>query len=224
MSTALMSSESQIEPRQQRLADMKLEVIVIPVSDVDRAKRFYTSLGWRLDMDFVANEQYRVIQFTPPGSGCSVIFGTGVTARATAPVQGLYLIVSDVEATRAQLIARGVQVSEPFYDAGGVFHHASGEGRVNGAHPQRRSYATYASFKDPDGNGWFLQEVTVRLPGHIESDQTVFTSAIELTRALHRASVALSDHEKRIGKQDVEWQAWCAEYIVREQAGKPLPA
>jgi catechol 2,3-dioxygenase-like lactoylglutathione lyase family enzyme len=223
MSSNVMRKELAVEVPRARAADMKLEVIVIPVSDVDRAKSFYTSLGWRLDMDFAANENFRVIQFTPPGSWCSIIFGTGITTAVPGSAQGIHLIVSDVEETRAELIARGVEVSEPFYDAGGVFHHVGGECRVSGPHPQRTSYATYASFKDPDGNGWFFQEVTVRLPGHVDSDNTVFTSSIELTRALRRATAAHSEYQKRIGKQDSDWQAWCADFIVREQAGKPLP-
>jgi catechol 2,3-dioxygenase-like lactoylglutathione lyase family enzyme len=148
------------------IGDMMLEVVVLPVSDVDRAKRFYANLGWRLDMDFAASDAYRVIQFTPPASSCSIIFGKGVTAAAPGSSQGLHLIVSNVEATRIKLRERGVEVSEPFYDTGGVFHHIDGECRADGVHPHRGSYGTYASFKDPDGNSWFFQEVTVRLPGH----------------------------------------------------------
>lgn len=148
------------------IGDMMLEVIVIPVSDVDRAKDFYSNLGWRLDLDFAAGDAYRVVQFTPSGSSCSIMFGTGITAAEPGSAQNLHLIVSDVEATRARLRDRGIEVSEPFYDAGGVFHHANGDCRVDGPHPKRQSYGTYASFKDPDGNGWFFQEVTARLPGH----------------------------------------------------------
>ncbi len=148
------------------IGEMMLEVVVIPVSDVDRAKRFYADLGWRLDLDFAAGDGYRVVQFTPPASSCSIIFGKGVTAAAPGSTQGLHLIVADVQAIRSKLRERGVEVSGPFHDSGGVFHHVNGECRVDAVHPQRSSYATYASFKDPDGNGWFLQEVTIRLPGH----------------------------------------------------------
>jgi catechol 2,3-dioxygenase-like lactoylglutathione lyase family enzyme len=165
--------------------DMKLEVVVIPVSDVDRAKRFYSDLGWRLDIDYTAEDDFRVIQFTPPGSGCSVIFGTNVTAAAPGSVQGLHLIVSDIEAARDELIRRGVEISELFHDAGGVFHHAGGESLLSGPNPQRQSFASYASFSDPDGNGWLFQEVTAHLSGHIEAGDTRFTS--QLVNALRRA-------------------------------------
>jgi predicted enzyme related to lactoylglutathione lyase len=205
-------------------ADMKFEVVVIPVSDVDRAKQFYAALGWRLDIDFAASTQYRVVQFTPPGSGCSIIFGNGITPTAPGSVQGLYLIVSDIEDARAELIHRGVKVSEPFYDAGGIFHHLDGEGIVTGLHPQRKSYGSYLSFNDPDGNGWFLQEVTARLPGHELSSDVEFDSSTELARALRRAAAAHGEHERRIGKRDIDWADWYADYISSEQAGKALPA
>jgi catechol 2,3-dioxygenase-like lactoylglutathione lyase family enzyme len=145
--------------------DMKLEVVVIPVSDVDRTKDFYKTLGWRLDADFVTSEDFRVVQLTPPGSEASIIFGKGVSLAEPGSVQGLYLIVYDIEAARAELVDRGVEVSEIFHDIGGIFHHAGTEGRVPGPDPNRRDYASYASFSDPDGNGWVLQEVRVRLPG-----------------------------------------------------------
>ena len=205
-------------------ADMKFEVVVIPVSDVDRAKQFYAALGWRLDIDFAASKQYRVVQFTPPGSGCSIIFGIGITPTAPGSVQGLYLIVSDIEDARAELIDRGVKVSEPFHDAGGIFHHLDGEGIVTGLHPQRKSYGSYLSFNDPDGNGWFLQEVTARLPGHELSSDVEFDSSTELARALRRAAAAHGEHERRIGKRDIDWADWYADYISSEQAGKALPA
>jgi catechol 2,3-dioxygenase-like lactoylglutathione lyase family enzyme len=154
--------------------EMKLEIVVIPVSDVDRAKLFYGSLGWRLDADFAAGDDFRVIQFTPTGSGCSVIFGKNVTPAAPGSAKGLYLIVSDIEAARAELLARGVEVGEAFHDAGDV--HAGpdepylfGRLRVRGADPEHRSYRSFASFSDPDGNGWMLQEITVRLPGRVDS-------------------------------------------------------
>jgi catechol 2,3-dioxygenase-like lactoylglutathione lyase family enzyme len=144
--------------------DMKLEVVVIPVSDVDRAKDFYTGLGWRLDANFGAGD-FRVVQLTPPGSRCSIIFGTGVTTAAPGSTQGLQLIVTDVEAARSELASHGVDVSEVFHDAGGVFHHAGEQARVLGRDPDGRSYASFASFNDPDGNSWFVQEITTRLPG-----------------------------------------------------------
>jgi catechol 2,3-dioxygenase-like lactoylglutathione lyase family enzyme len=144
---------------------MRLEVVVIPVSDVDRAKEFYERLGWRLDADVVTSDDFRVIQLTPPGSPCSIIFGTGITTAAPGSADGLYLVVDDIEAARAELIEHGVQVSEVFHDAGGVFHHAGTTARLPGPDPIRTSYASFASFNDPDGNGWMLQEVTTRLPG-----------------------------------------------------------
>src|SRR5262249_20435097 len=153
--------------------DAKLEVIVIPVSDVNRAKEFYAKLGWRLDADFAAGDEWRVIQFTPPGSGCSVIFGKNVTAATPGSAQGLYLAVSDIEAGREDLLGRGIEVSEVFH-GGSVFvgpdePYLFGSARVGGPDPEHRSYRSYVSFKDPDGNGWLLQEVTTRLPGRIDS-------------------------------------------------------
>jgi catechol 2,3-dioxygenase-like lactoylglutathione lyase family enzyme len=166
--------------------DMKLEVVVIPVSDVDRAKSFYSRLGWRLDLDFAKGEGFRVVQFTPPGSGCSVILGTNVTAAVPGSAQGLHLVVSDIVATRDELRRRGVEISELFHDAGGVFHHADSECRLSGPSPQRRSYASYASFEDPDGNGWLIQEVTVRLPGNPETWDIDFSA--QLADVLRKAS------------------------------------
>jgi len=203
---------------------MKLEVVVIAVSDVDRAKRFYHGLGWRLDADVVTGDDFRVVQFTPPGSPCSIIFGTGVTSALPGSAQGLHLIVSDIEAARAELLDRGVEASELFHDVGGVFHHAGREGRVSGRDAKRRSYASFASFSDPDGNGWLLQEVTVRLPGRLEADGTIFSSSTELATALRRAAAAHGEHEKRSGQHDANWPDWYAEYVVREQAGKQLPS
>jgi catechol 2,3-dioxygenase-like lactoylglutathione lyase family enzyme len=145
--------------------DMKLEVVVVPVSDVDKAKGFYQALGWRLDADFVTGEDFRVVQLTPPGSPCSVIFGTGITSATPGSAQGLQLVVTDVEAARTELTARGADVSEVFHDVGGVFHHAGTAGRVTGPAPEHQSYGSFASFSDPDGNEWFVQEVTERLPG-----------------------------------------------------------
>jgi catechol 2,3-dioxygenase-like lactoylglutathione lyase family enzyme len=201
--------------------DMKFEIVVVPVSDVDRAKRFYDSLGWRLDADFAAGDDYRVIQFTPPGSGCSVIFGKNVTAGGPGAAQGLYLIVSDIEAARNELLARGVAVSEAFHGADGVYAGADeaylfGRQRASGPDPEHRSYRSFASFKDPDGNGWLFQEITTRLPGRVDAD-TTFTSSTDLAAAMRRAAVAHGEHEKRIGQHDEAWADWYADYIVREQ-------
>ena len=208
--------------------DIKLEVVVIPVSDVDRAKKFYESLGWRLDADFANGEDWRCIQFTPPGSGCSIIFGKNVTAAAPGSAQGLYLIVSDIEAARNKLLRRGVEISEVFRDAGSV--HAGtdepylfGRRRVSGPDPEHRSYHSFASFSDPDGNGWLFQEVTTRLPGRIDPATTSFASANDLARALRRAEAAHGQHEKRIGQRDANWPDWYAAYMVAEQTGGELP-
>jgi catechol 2,3-dioxygenase-like lactoylglutathione lyase family enzyme len=199
--------------------DMKLEVVVIPVSDVDRAKQFYASLGWRLDVDIAKDEQFRVVHFTPPGSQCSVLFGKGVTTQEPGSAQGLHLIVSNVDAARAALVDRGIEVSEIFHDIGGVFHHAGTEGRVSGLHPERKSYGSFASFSDPDGNGWVFQEVTTRHAGRISEDQTTFTSAYELAGALRRAAAAHGEHEKQIGQHDENWPDWYADYMVKEPKG-----
>ena len=211
-----------------RTLAMKLEVIVIPVADVDRAKQFYGGLGWRLDADFAFDDGFRLVQFTPPGSAASVIFGTNVTPAAPGSAKGIYLVVSDIEAARKDLLSRGVNVSEPFHSGGDVHTGADepylfGSVRVGGPDPERRSYFSLASFSDPDGNGWLLQEVTARLPGRIEAD-TTFTSATELAAALRRAAAAHGEHEKRTGGHDVNWPDWYAEYIVREQAGESSPS
>ena len=229
MSNTQMRSETATDTATARRLDMKLEVVVIPVSDVDRAKRFYGGLGWRLDADFAAGDDFRVIQFTPPSSGCSVIFGKNVTAAAPGSAQGLYLIVSDIEAARNELRGRGVDVSEVFHDASGVYAgtdepYLFGRRRVGGPDPEHRSYRSFASFRDPDGNGWLFQELTTRLPGRVDADITRFTSPSELASALRRAEVAHGEHEKRTGQRDADWPNWYAEYIVREQAGKELPS
>ncbi|MGO4439641.1 VOC family protein [Rhizobium sp. RAF56] len=222
-------SETANGPAHAKKVDMKFEVVVVPVSDVDRAKSFYDGLGWRLDADFASGDDYRVIQFTPPGSGCSVIFGKNVTAAAPGSAQGLYLIVSDVKAARDDLVGRGVSVSEIFHDAGGVFTGPDepflfGRTRVRGPDPDKRSYRSYASFNDPDGNGWLFQEVTERLPGRIDADDTTFASQADLASALRRAETAHGEHEKRTGGgRDENWPEWYAEYMISEQAGKPLP-
>ncbi|MGO4123065.1 VOC family protein [Inquilinus sp. YAF38] len=219
----MTNTQMRVEPARAQAIDTKLEVIVIPVSDVERAKGFYSGLGWRLDGDFATDGGFRVMQFTPPGSPCSIIFGTGVTSAAPGSAQGLHLIVSDVEAARAEFASRGVEVSEVFHDAGGIFHHADQDGRVPGPDPRRRSYASFASFSDPDGNGWVFQEITARLPGRVDGD-TMFTSSADLAAALRRAAAAHGEHEKRTGGQhDANWPDWYAEYIIREQAGHDLP-
>ncbi|MGA2900710.1 MAG: VOC family protein [Candidatus Acidiferrales bacterium] len=207
--------------------DMKFEIVVIPVSDVDRAKEFYAKLGWRLDADFAAGADYRVIQFTPPGSGCSVIFGKNVTPAAPGSAQGLYLIVSDIQAARKALLDRGVQISEVFHN-GGVYAgtdeaYLSGRVRASGPDPEHRSYRSFAAFSDPDGNGWLFQEITTRLPGRIDSATTTFASANDLAGAMRRAEAAHGAHEKRIGKADPDWPDWYASYMVAEQAGTELP-
>lgn len=160
-----VSSETLTEGPAGEAADLKVEVVVVPVSDVDRAKRFYQTLGWRLDADYAAGDDFRVVQLTPPGSACSIIIGTGITSGAPGSADSLILAVYDIEAARAELIGRGVDVSEVFHDVGGVFHHAGTEGRLPGLDPEGRSYASFASFSDPDGNGWLLQEIKRRLPG-----------------------------------------------------------
>ena len=208
--------------------DMKLEIVVVPVSDVDRAKEFYGRLGWRLDADYDNGADFRVIQFTPPGSGCSVIFGKNVTAAAPGSAQGLYLIVSDIAAARAELVARGVNVTDVFHDAGGVYAggdqpYLFGRRRVNGPDPEHRSYRSFVSFSDPDGNGWLLQEITARLPGRIDSAATSFGSASDLASAFRRAEAAHGEHEKRIGQRDENWPDWYAAYMVAEQSGGKLP-
>jgi len=223
MSNAQTLNEAKTPDGTTRAADMKLEVVVIPVSDVDRAKQFYAQLGWRLDVDITKDDQFRVVHFTPPGSQCSILFGNGVTTAEPGSVQGLHLIVSDIEAVRASLVARGVDVSEVFHDAGGLFHHAGEEARVSGAHPARRSYGSFASFSDPDGNGWVFQEVTSRLPGRTDTPSTTFSSATELAGALRRAAAAHGEHEKRLGQRDDNWPDWYASYIVAEQTGTKSP-
>jgi len=202
--------------------DMKLEVVVIPVSDVDRAKSFYTGLGWRLDADVSGADGFRVVQVTPRGSPCSVIFGSNVTAAVPGSAQGLHLIVSDIEMAHAALAAHGVEMSDVFHDAGGVFHHKGTDRRLHGPHPSRASYGSFASFTDPDGNGWLFQEVTTRLPGRVEA--ATFSSAADLANALRRAAEAHGEHEKRTGgKHDEAWPDWYAEYMVSEQSGSTLP-
>lgn len=217
MNTVAQRTDAEIAASPARSFDMKLEVVVIPVADVDRSKRFYGDLGWRLDADFVVGDQFRGVQFTPPGSPCSVHFGKGITSAMPGSASGLFLVVSDLGASRSALISRGIDVSE-------VFHHtAPGMPFLPGPHPDRRSYASYASFKDPDGNTWLLQEIRERLPGRKSTRETSFESPKDLASALRRAEAAHIEHEKRTGQRDVDWPRWYAEYLVREQAGEELP-
>ncbi len=206
-----------------RQGDMKLEVIVIPVSDVDRAKKFYSRLGWRLDVDLVAGDDLRLIQFTPQGSACSVQFGTNVTSAVPGSAQGMYLVVSDVEAVRDQLRVQGVEIGEVFHEGtvGDRFHQAA-DGRRSGPAPDHGSYGSFASFSDPDGNGWLFQEVTTRLAGRVDPAATSFASASDLASALRRAAAAHGEHEKRTGAADPNWPDWYAEFMVAEQAGEEL--
>jgi catechol 2,3-dioxygenase-like lactoylglutathione lyase family enzyme len=208
--------------------NMKFELVVIPVSDADRAKEFYMKLGWRLDADYDNGRDYRVIQFTPLGSGCSVIFGKNVTGATPGTAQGLYLIVDDIEAARRNLLRRGVKISEVFHGAGDVYAgqdetYLFGRIRVKGPDPAHGSYRSFASFSDPDGNGWLFQEITTRLPGRIDSTATSFASASDLASAFRRAEAAHGEHEKRIGQRDANWADWYAAYMVAEQSGKELP-
>jgi catechol 2,3-dioxygenase-like lactoylglutathione lyase family enzyme len=194
--------------------DLKLEVVTIPVTDLDRAKAFYEGLGWRLDADFVLGG-VRAIQFTPPGSGCSIHFSTNTAPAALGSAQGLFLVVSDIDAARDELATRGVEVGEVY--------HLTPDGRAGGPAPDRGTYNSYAPFSDPDGNGWLLQEVTTRLPGRIDPGATTFPSANDLASALRRAEAAHGEHEKRTGQRDENWPDWYAQYMVAEQAGAELP-
>jgi catechol 2,3-dioxygenase-like lactoylglutathione lyase family enzyme len=206
-------------------ADLKLEAAVIPVSDPDRSKAFYAGLGWRLDADFVFDNGRRVVQFTPPGSGASIQFGTSITAAAPGSAKGLYHIVSDIEAARDELAGLGVAVSEVFHPAApGAQFAQDGDGRAPGLAPEHESYGSFATFRDPDGNEWLLQEVTVRFPGRVDSAETRFASAAELANAMRRASVAHGQHEQREGgEHDENWPDWYAAYTVAEQAATELP-
>jgi len=197
--------------------DTKFEVALIPVSDVDRAKTFYTRLGWRLDDDIVMGDDFRVVQLTPPGSGCSISFGKGVTTAMPGSFRG-GLIVSDIEAAHEELVVRGVHASEVFH--GSPFSPA---GRISGPDTERLSYRSYVSFEDPDGNAWIVQEVTHRAPGRIDPATTTFASANDLASAMRRAAAAHGEHEKRNGQRDANWPDWYAAYIAAEQAGTELP-
>jgi catechol 2,3-dioxygenase-like lactoylglutathione lyase family enzyme len=208
MNSALMSNEHATRIPTVRMVDMKVEVVVIPVSDVDRAKRFYGGLGWRLDADFVVGVEFRAVQFTPPGSPCSIHFGTGVTSAVPDSVRGLFLVVSDIEEARAELVSRGVQVSEVFHRAG------PGKPPLIGPDPERRSYSSFATFSDPDGNGWLLQEIKTRLPGRGLGTMDVAT----LTGLLRETEEHHGEYEPTAPKH--HWSGWYAAFIVARQSGK----
>jgi predicted enzyme related to lactoylglutathione lyase len=216
---------TQILDRPQAAAaafDTKLEVLLLPVSDVHRAADFYQQLGWRLDVDHREGDA-RIVHFTPPGSAASVMFGTGVSPSAPGSAQLTFLAVSDIVAARAGLAAKGVDISEVFHDRNGGYRFDA-DARENGVDPDRRSYASFATFSDPDGNSWLLQEVTARFPGRIDSGVTSFGSTADLVAALRRAAAAHGEHEARTGgAYDVNWPDWYAAYLVAEQSGAALP-
>jgi catechol 2,3-dioxygenase-like lactoylglutathione lyase family enzyme len=205
--------------------DLRLEAVVIPVADVERSKEFYAALGWRLDADFAFDNGFRVVQFTPPGSGCSIQFGTNITTAAPGTAAGLYLIVSDIEAVREDLLARGVKASEVFHadEPGAQFQPEGAAGRVGGRGPEDGSYRTFVTFQDPDENGWLVQEVTTRLPGRVGDAETTYGTAADLESALRRAAAAHGEHETRTGQADENWPQWYAAYLVAERAGTQLP-
>src|SRR5579863_1386124 len=224
MSTKEVLSQDAVRDASVARVSMKLEVVVIPVTDVDRAKEFYGNLGWRLDADFPFDNGFRVVQFTPPGSGTSVQFGAKITSAAPGSAQGLYLVVSDIEAARGQLSAAGAEVSEVFHPgAPGAQFAPDASGRVSGRAPDGASYGSFATFADPDGNRWLLQEVTARLPGRVDAATTTYASVADLAAAMRRASAAHGEHEKRIGQADANWPDWYASYMAAEQAGTELP-
>ena len=225
MSTAEARTDPAADTARTGTVDFKLEAVVIPVADVDRAKAFYAKLGWRPDADFAFDNGFRVVQFTPPGSGASVQFGTNITSAAPGSAKGLYLVVSDIEAAREQLVASGVEVSEVFHPAapGAQFQSDVTSDRVDGPADEHASYGSFATFSDPDGNGWLLQEITTRLPGRIEAAETSFVSVDDLRQALVRAAAAHGEHEKRTGEYDENWPDWYAAYMVAERAGTELP-
>lgn len=203
--------------------ELKLEAVVIPVADADRSKEFYSGLGWRLDADFAFDNGFRVVQFTPPGSPASVQFGTHITSAQPGTAQGLYLVVTDVEAAQSELLAHGAKVSEVFHPAapGAQFEAGDTSGRVTGPADERSSYGSFATFSDPDGNTWLLQEVTKRLPGRV--DDATYSSVDDLEAALRRAAAAHGEHEARTGQADENWPAWYAAYMLAERTGAELP-
>jgi catechol 2,3-dioxygenase-like lactoylglutathione lyase family enzyme len=222
MSIAGVSSGTGPDSPPPGVVEMNLEVVVIPVGDVDRAKDFYESLGWRLDADVGGGPDFRLVQFTPPGSGCSVQFGTNLISATPGSGQIPYLVVPDIEEARHGLTTRGVVVSEVFHEGqpGARFHDV---GRVPGLSTDRGSYGAFASFSDPDGNQWLIQEVTSRLPGRIDPGATTYASASDLAEALRRAEAAHGEHEKRTGAADPDWPDWYAKYMVAERNGTELP-
>ena len=205
--------------------DMKFEAVVLPVSDVDRAKEFYTKLGWRLDADFPFDNGFRVVQFTPTSSESSVQFGMKITSAAPGSARGLYLIVSDIDAARNELIARGIEVSDVFHAGtpGAQFQPDGNSGRASGPAQDHASYGSFATFSDPDGNGWLLQEITTRLPDRVACKTTNYASADDLASALRRAEAAHGHHEVRTGQADKNWPDWYAKYMIAEQRGTELP-
>jgi len=216
MSTTPTSNEHATDTPTAATVDLKLEVVVIPVSDVDRAKRFYGSLGWRLDADFAFDNGFRVVQFTPPGSGCSVQFGTNITSAAPGSAQGLYLIVSDIEAARDELVARDAKIGEVFHAGtpGAQFRRDGTSGRVSGPAPDHASYGSFATFSDPDGNSWLLQEIKTRLPGRGLSNSDIAS----LTELLREAEKHHGEYEPTAPKH--HWSGWYAAYIVARERGR----
>ena len=205
--------------------DLKLEVVVIPVSDVERAKEFYGRLGWRLDADFSFDNGVKVVQFTPPGSPGAIQFGAKMTSAAPGSAENLYLVVSDIQAARDELIARGADVSEIFHAGapGAQFQPDGAPDRLPGPAPEHESYRSFATFSDPDGNRWLLQEITNRLPGRVDATETTFASPSDLANAMRRAEAAHGEHEQRTGQRDANWADWYATYMTTEQAGEQLP-
>jgi len=222
--TAVTTSTTSVVPHP--VEDLKLEAVVIPVSDVDKSKAFYSGLGWRSDADFAFDNGFRVVQFTPPGSPASVQFGSNITTAEPGSAQGLYLVVSDVQAARDEIASYGVEISEVFHpvEPGAQFVPDGGSGRVEGRADQGASYGSFATFVDLDGNTWLLQEVTNRLPGRIDRAATSFASEHDLAQALIRVATAHGEHEARNGGEyDEQWPVWYAAYMVAEQSGTELP-
>jgi catechol 2,3-dioxygenase-like lactoylglutathione lyase family enzyme len=226
MNTTLGTTDVATDEISVAKVDMKLEVVVIPVSDVDRAKAFYGSLGWRLDADFPFDNGVRIVQFTPPGSTASIQFGAKLTSAVPGSAQNLYLVVSDVEAARSELAAHGVKVSDVFHPGapGAQFQPDGTNGQIKGSAPDDATYGSFATFSDPDSNRWLLQEVTTRLAGRVDPAATSFGSADDLKAALLRAATAHGEHEQRMGGEyDAKWPTWYAAYMAAEQAGTELP-
>ena len=201
------------------MPDFKLEAVVVPVSDVDRAATFYRRLGWRVDADIVTPDGGRILQFTPPGSPASILIGTDLTPSAPGTARFLHLVVSDIVAARVDLIARGVKASAVFHDARGGYNRFDPAARAEGPDPERRSYASFVSFDDPDGNGWVLQEITTRFPGRIDAGAVSYGSVNDLAEALRRAATAHGEHEKAVGRADPNWPDWYADHMAAEQSG-----